>query len=157
MDINWSATGSIAQWVGAVFSGLAIYYAVKKNNPSIKLYGFLVQDLSGGEIRVTATNTGYIPVTIEHVAIRCNKYKKSYKRFSVQNDFAEPGKQVTIAQLKVKAFNDEGITDLRKMCELISAFDQFGNEYFLYNNLFSKIKRVFQIKLLGKRKPKETL
>lgn len=151
MNINWSAIGTIAQWVGALFSGIAIYFAVKKDKPSIRLFCIHTHNLvDRGEITVTVTNKGYIPVTIEYFAIRDVKNKKSYKTFYLKNIFIEPGKKVEIDHLRIKAFNDQGINNLKKMYELVSVFDQFGNEYFMYNDLRSKAKRVLQIKLFRK-------
>lgn len=146
MYINWDAVGAVGQWAGAVFAALAIYFAVKKDKPKISLSALFRPDTAGGRIEIYAINQGYIPTTITRLIVRNHKDYKNIDSNLFANVYLEAGKQVLVTEgLRWQTFREKNL-ERDNICFLISVVDHFGNEYFLRNNLKSKIKRFWLTK-----------
>ncbi|MZQ76220.1 MAG: hypothetical protein GT589_08745 [Peptoclostridium sp.] len=146
----WDIISATGEWAGALFSAIAIYFAVKRDKPSIRFSVLFI----GGDIRVDVINDSYIPVNIVKLKIRDPKHKKDFLNNTDSNKLLGPGEKATIAELKETVLSVKGFKNRQEILEMISVYDQFGKEYFIKNTIKAKLKRFFGINLFGKTNKK---
>ena len=144
----WSSFGSLGQWVGAIITSIALYYAVRKDEPRIRLEALRIPKQSYISVSFLALSASYIPVTINRFCIISSKFKKSTFNVYDMNIPLKPMEKAEIISLDLDLLMSNGgfkdLHDLTKHCYVI---DTFGKKHFFNNSYCSKLKRYLLIQV----------
>ena len=92
-NVNWDAVGAIGQWAGAIFTALAVYFALKRDKPKIHIGSFV---LDNSTVRIYVTNRGFFPISIFGFALLEPGFKRLWGAIHTVEKTINPAERLMV-------------------------------------------------------------
>lgn len=145
LNIDWNAVSAIGQCLGALLTAAAVYYAVKKDKPRIRVHLMSYdENADGRSFKVSVINTGFIPVKIIYAAIETPGLKESFLTWKRADIIVNPIESKEVATVTFKnGLRGYTLKKPHRIQYFVYVKDYLGNKY--YEEFYKKtwLKRIW--------------
>lgn len=141
--INWEAIGSVGQWAGAILSGFALYFALRRDRPKLVLAVIVIPTQNLGiKYSISAINNSYNAMCISRLTINHPQYPKTVLRSYDLSFLLNPAEKQLIQEIYKEPFNKYNINNNKDILKHIYLTDQYGKKHYVYNDYKEKFRRL---------------